>query len=974
MVFLALGLACLSLPGVEAAGLLFPIRLALFHPHPAPHASPDPNATPVPPPRPLFGNGPIVVRGEGNLQAGVFHSTRSGIGTDSNRYSGAMVVTLERRTENATVSLSQPMGYQSGASSLGQLSGRYVTGKYSFTYGLLAGPSETQLDLGGFARGVGLVIPRTRGEVALYASAANRNSELFRVLGARRLFETRRGTLTLTAFDERGTTSGGGNTIADLAFLAYGTHVSSQAELAVSRSRGLTDMLDGTRVAGGLHFDASGTKGFGSLTLRYLPDGFATLQQSSNAQLETQLTVRRDLGRIGSATLDLGHTDTRDQFGTVDHAGRGTLSFSRPLFAGSLGLIASLAGDDGTQGPNLLQQTGLTLSQNVGKLALTGAVQTSSTRGSRGDAAQREVTLGAARELLGGSFSYAFTHARVDDTGDDQLQDQHQLLYQHQVGRKLDAGASLSFERNIIGGIASLIRSQTLTLTRRFSPVVALQVAAGRTQQTGPGGGTATTFSATILGPLSFGETAYGGRANPNLPATIRGSVTTIYGDAGLGSSRSRAANNVLVVLDGRVSQRTDVNGAFEFRFVKPGAHVVSLESGTIPPGLIPDSDTQSVRVQGGQIANVSFAVGFFAGVSGYVLVEDNGKKMPIEGVSIAVDGVRGPTTGTDGHYSVGRLTPGPHKISVVQGTLPTTVILADAVKTAQVATGISTRVDFVGTRLGAISGTVLFAGDGGFGEFLPAANVYVVAQPGDHAAITDDQGQFILDNLPPGKYALDVDKETTPDGQGVVSGPDGPVEVSGGETLSGIVFKLGAAGKNVVYTFDNGQKKAVAVETHPQVVPPGALLEIVARPSTGVRALSVHSDVFGSFPLRRVADGAFGGAVVVPPLAKGDYALSVGDDGSAEGESLVTVDPTLPLVTVRTVPAHPAPGARVRVRATILAPVEQGDPVRFSDGETVRLPKPNGRVFIFDVRLARVPDVGEITSKMGVKLPISIR
>ena len=44
--------------------------------------------------------------------------------------------------------------------------------------------------------------------------------------------------------------------------------------------------------------------------------------------------------------------------------------------------------------------------------------------------------------------------------------------------------------------------------------------------------------------------------------------------------------------------------------------------------------------------------------------------------------------------------------------------------------------------------------------EMLPdnkggVPNVYVVAEPGEHAAINEDDGSYIIDNLPPGDYTV---------------------------------------------------------------------------------------------------------------------------------------------------------------------------------------------------------------------------
>jgi len=147
---------------------------------------------------------------------------------------------------------------------------------------------------------------------------------------------------------------------------------------------------------------------------------------------------------------------------------------------------------------------------------------------------------------------------------------------------------------------------------------------------------------------------------------------------------------------------------------------------------------------------------------------------------------------------------------------------------------------------------------------------VYVVAEPGEHAVITDDDGAFLLDNLPPGKYTLSVDGDTLPDGLSVLSGPEGALALEGGATLSGVLFKLGAGAKQVVYTFSDGRRQPIQLTTDPSAVPPGGMLRVTARTAAkDVKEMFVESDVFGGFPLRLDPRlGIWTGAILVPALA----------------------------------------------------------------------------------------------------------
>jgi hypothetical protein len=349
--------------------------------------------------------------------------------------------------------------------------------------------------------------------------------------------------------------------------------------------------------------------------------------------------------------------------------------------------------------------------------------------------------------------------------------------------------------------------------------------------------------------------------------------------------------------------------------------------------------------------------------------------------VGIAVDGVQAATTAPDGHYSVGRLNPGAHTVELVEATVPSTVaFVGDRKRTVTVTPGSSVPLNFAATTLGSITGSVMMPADGGFGTLVGLKNVYVVAQPGERAVITDEAGTFILDNMPPGSYTLSVDPDTLPDGLAVLSGPDGPLALTGGSTVSGVVFKLGAAAKQVVFTFSDGRRMPIQLQTEPAVVAPGATLRITARTAAkDVKTLEIESDVFGSFPLRFDArQGLWLGNVVVPSVAKGDYALTATARRKdvTDASALVPVDPRIPLFAIRLSPQRPPAGHTVRVTLKPLPAVEEGDTLLFEDGYKVVLPKPSGRVFGFDMRVWQkgLPYAATLVTKRGQSYPISLR
>jgi hypothetical protein len=950
-----------------------------------PGALPAPSLAPPPRRRGWFGQGPIVLKGDGTYQLGLNRASRNGQSVAADNYSTALSVVAERRTEQSAVSVSSAFGYGAGALAAGSLIVGYRTPKYGLTYGQVTGPSDSQLQIGGFARGVSLAVPVRNGDVSYLVSTAQQtDSTTYRIYGLRRGWNALGGYLSAAQYFAASEQGGGHQSITDVGYRRYGAKLSTDTEVAVASNHGIGNVKDGAQLAAAFHADLQGANSTASLGLRFDPAGFQTLTGTLDGGFSGDLSLRRHSDRFGDVSLNLGHTD--DKFdGSVLHQNRATLSGGRSWAHVGVQYVAGLDGSRSDGGSSLQRTAGITLNESLGKLGLFESYQTSAVSGSNGAAAQRQLAVGVSRPLLGGTAAYQFSRSALaggGSTGDALAQS---FSYRRSIGKKLDAQLTQTVQASSNNGIATTLTETTLGLVRRLSSVVAVQVTAGAFKQGGLGGGHGTSFQASLVGPFGFGQPrASTGRANPNLPAVIRGIVT--YAPAttpfGTGGAAIKGYNNVLVVLDGRTTQRTDANGEFEFRFVPQGTHTVRLDPATIRPGLVTDREYQTLNVQGGQTTTVSFAVGNFAGVAGTVVAADAaGHKRGVGNVGIAIDGIQAVTTTPDGHYAVGRLSAGAHTVEIVEATLPSTVaFVGDKKKTVTVAPGTSTPVDFVATTLGSIAGTVMAPSDGGFGQLVGLKNVYVVAQPGEHAVITDDDGAFMLDNMPPGSYTLSVDPDTIPEGLSVLSGPEGPIAVEGGASLAGVIFKLGAGAKQVVYTFSDGRRQPIQLSTEPAAVPPGGVLRVIARTGAkDVKELVVESDVFGGFPLRLDPRlGFWTGSVVVPSLVKGDYALSVTAHRKdvTDATSLVPVDPRIPLFLVRFTPRNPEPGHTMRVSLKSLAPVEEGDAVVFEDGYKVVLPKPSGRAFNFDMRLWRrgLPYSGNITTKRGQSYPLSLR
>src|SRR5581483_3884297 len=89
--------------------------------------------------------------------------------------------------------------------------------------------------------------------------------------------------------------------------------------------------------------------------------------------------------------------------------------------------------------------------------------------------------------------------------------------------------------------------------------------------------------------------------------------------------------------------------------------------------------------------------------------------------------------------------------------------------------------------------------------------DAYVVAEPGDFAAITDEDGSFVLDNLPPGNYTIDVDPDTVPDDTGNIGGAQA-IDLHPNEHVDGLSFTIGHKIKPVVFSIKSVETPASLV------------------------------------------------------------------------------------------------------------------------------------------------------------------
>jgi hypothetical protein len=1024
LLLMAAGLFGLGLlGGREGLALAFPCATpapaATADPAAAPHdpsavtVQPAAAASPLPPcpsrpHRSFLGSGPITFSGTGGLLVGRNSAGSSaGYSIAQNETGISMLLEAARRTAQTSLVIDQGIGGTNSAYDLGQVNIGYSTPLYTLGYGQVNGPNDTQLSSGAYNRGFMFTVPRGRGEYDFIAARTTGNNgyggtESFSVAGFRHSGSYGRGILfSQSVYLARGDHGGGTDSTFDLALGSYKAGNTIRGEVAYSQTRGMTGVVDGGHLASALHVDLMGAQSAESIAFTSIPDYFASLGQVQNGQRTIVATLRRNIGRGGILTVQTNSFNT-DVFGQTQLTQQENAAFSYPLFkrTGSVQLQQSIERVS-AQGTTYLQHLlGATLNEQLLQTALSESY--SVTTNNSGFAAlatpapgttplpltnqsgmQHEYAFSLSRPLAGGYVTLSTDTNRSYQQGAQSSVVTSTYSYSHPIGLK--AIGQLSFATVAVKGVdpvlgiaSSTQRQIQATLTRRISPVLSLQVMGGRTIQTGVGGGTSHYLDFSIVGPLAFGGASrYVGRPNPNLPAIVTGHVYYVEPASSYGLVGNRGIPNVVVTLDTGQTQRTDATGAYEFQFVRPGQHTVTIGDATLPAGVVPDSTTQTINVQGGQMVTLDFAAGAFAGVEGTVVAQSSTGTAAVPGVQLTIDGRIQGATGPNGQYLIGHLLPGKHIVKVETDSLPATVQLEGAdTQEIDVSQGQITTLNWKLVGLGSIQGSVLAPSSGGYGPLVGVRNVYAVAHPGEHAAITDDDGHFIIDNLPSGQYTLTVDQDSLPDGMGVVQAPIGPVTVSANHAVTEQNFTLGPVQKKVVFTFIGGAAgSSIIASFTPEKAPPDAMVELSVS-GVGKATAVVASGPLGKAVLRYdKSAAAWTGRLRVPSLKNDAYTERVdvaGGKGSAS--AVLTVDARVPLVIVRTQPSRPRPGAQIRVLLHVLADVEAGDTIYFEDGTKVTLGEPSGRNFVFDVRVGpRLPYHGLIITRKGERIPFQI-
>jgi hypothetical protein len=1006
---------------------LSPTPLPTATPRPGPTATAGPTPTPLPTSQPKhFRGGKLHFNLIGDLSLGensssstfgsngFFNSPNPSPGTTASPsptlstsqsqaiFGAGASAELSRRSATTYTDIRVPLAFSgNGRSTFGVPSMLYSTPTYSLGYGPQVFNALGQLQIGQTQRGFELIRPAGNGQVTFYQGPSiGVDGETLRVDGM--LLQQLRG----GKFYEFGLLSGRGELTGSVKTLLFGiatvhrtTDFTGEGAYQIHTGGVLADSHG---LAAQMRFDDTVNAGACSVTLRTLPENFVIFGGGavpSDRFLDlgchaTKIPIYADTSweRTGSS-------------GVVSEQRLVSIGYA-PSFRNG-GISLNLQRQSGSSGDVTIASTAASLSlstQIFGAGALIGATTQRTVQG--GDTHETRSILASLHRELGnfniGVNAQVQTQLQVASPVSEGLTPAPQGTPVVGIQRGLGISIARSFRRTTFQFGETITHSVTASsdatqitplfnITRQLSPALSIQTSLGyqilNDRLNPTASGRTRVFAISLSAPFAFGNGLVTGRVDPHLPATIVGRVVISAGGSGQGPALnigtlggSGGVGNVIVSLDGNTAQRTDLTGGFQFPFVPAGQHTISISAATLPRGFTAASPVQTVLVRGGQQADITFAVSTLGGIFGHVYGSAaSGVPLPLAEVRLQVDGGAYAQTDASGQYGFGGLSPGMHEVTIIPQTVPATADFSteDLKGKISVSNGIYSTLDFHAQVLGSISGQILLAKDMSKEEVGGVPNAYVVAEPGEHAAIDEDDGSFVIDNLPPGNYTVSVDPESIDPALGA-SPSSVSVHLGPGEQYKGILFSVGHLEKKVVFSLLGGS--ATPAPTTPQVrlressLPPRGSTEVT------IDAPSSESDVAVSVMGKRFAlaydkgRSKWVGLIEVPATAKsGSYTVEGAAGKASPKSATLVVDPKLPLALVTYTPRDAGEGQNVTVRVRFLVNARPGDRITWQDGTETILGKPlTGRVFTFTKRLTLLPLHGTLLTQAG-SLPIEL-
>ncbi|MFE6963775.1 carboxypeptidase regulatory-like domain-containing protein [Agromyces sp. NPDC057679] len=214
----------------------------------------------------------------------------------------------------------------------------------------------------------------------------------------------------------------------------------------------------------------------------------------------------------------------------------------------------------------------------------------------------------------------------------------------------------------------------------------------------------------------------------------------------------------------GWVSATTDADGRYELVGLAAGSYTVSFEADAFDPEAVSGYlreywddaaemfDATPVDVDSGEsVTGIDAKLGRAGSISGVVAVDGQ----PIAGVDVSVSGAGwgSATTDADGRYEVVGLRAGAYDVWF---SMPSGVPYFGGGASTEVSDGATAVLDYAPVRAASVSGRITVDGSGA-GVAGAAVTLHAFGGATAGAAITDDDGRYVIAPLDGGRYLVEV-------------------------------------------------------------------------------------------------------------------------------------------------------------------------------------------------------------------------
>lgn len=336
--------------------------------------------------------------------------------------------------------------------------------------------------------------------------------------------------------------------------------------------------------------------------------------------------------------------------------------------------------------------------------------------------------------------------------------------------------------------------------------------------------------------------------------------------------------------------------------------------------------------------------------VAGHVyLVQPDGSKTPAVGITlVASPGDRAAKTDKHGRY---QLTSRSGTYTLSFADLPPYVVPP---KRQQVIVRLhnTTRKDFSLKVSYFISGQLVASGAGHVAPSnaspstsgVAGVTVTLLGPNGTHrTTATSQSGNFNFSSIPPGRYLLQTDKRSLPEGYETDASSSASVSV-GGDSIPFVLLKVKARPPKVINTLGT-TTLPMSVIVRPATIPPGGVVTVSVT-APGANLVEAQLGTSPPVSLKRIAPGKFQGDVLIPEGTPSVVFVKVTGSGGkshAAMSAMVRVQPG-PLATLHLSDVYVPQGQSIKV--TVHSLTNTASPLLVINGTEVHLKETAPRTY----------------------------